>query len=280
MALAALPTLPALRPACLLRVMGQEPLLAGATLCLLAMIPPTLVALALDPRTLHGINVWVKPLKFEIALAVYLGTLAWFASWLPPGMPQRPWFRRYTAVVVFCIAAELIWILGAAAYGVGSHFNRATPALATLYGLMGLFAVVLTSLSLAYAVLIARHPAPLDPVLRLALVSGLGLTFVLTVLVAGYMASGTGHWVGGQRSDQAGLALMGWARAGGDLRVAHFFATHAMHALPLFGLTASRLLAPAAGRLAVWLFSGLYTAGVLYTFSAALAGQPFLAWLG
>src|SRR5262245_4841369 len=49
-------------------VFGREPLYAGAALCLAAFIAPTLVAMTLDARTLAGVNVWLKPLRFEVAL--------------------------------------------------------------------------------------------------------------------------------------------------------------------------------------------------------------------
>ena len=101
---------------------------------------------------------------------------------------------------------------------------------------MGVFAVHLTGASLVYAVLIARSDrAPRDPALKLGLVLGLGLTFVLTLVIAGFMGQHGSHFVGGAGSDAGGLAVMGWARDGGDLRVAHFFGTHALHAVPLAG---------------------------------------------
>ena len=55
---------------------AREPIFAGTALMMLALMPPTLLAMALDARTLDGVNVWIKPLKFEIALELYLGTLA------------------------------------------------------------------------------------------------------------------------------------------------------------------------------------------------------------
>jgi hypothetical protein len=99
------------------------------------------------------------------------------------------------------------------------------------------------------------------------------------VIVAGYM-SGTGsHFVGGAHSDAGGLAPMGWARDGGDLRVAHFFATHAMHFIPVFGLVASRMLPTGHGRIAVFAFTGLFIALVGHAFIEALSGRPFLGML-
>ncbi len=102
------------------------------------------------------------------------------------------------------------------------------------------------------------------------------MTMPLTLLVAGYMASRTGHWVGGDLSDAQGSPLMGWARDGGDLRVAHFFATHAMHFVPAFGLAASLSFRQRAARNAVWLFAGAYVGLVGFAFAQALMGMPFL----
>ena len=67
---------------------------------------------------------------------------------------------------------------------------------------------------------------------------------------------GPGHWVGGLRSDEHGLPLVGWSTTGGDLRVPHFFATHLMQALPLTGWLADRLL-PARARTLVWAAAAL-----------------------
>src|SRR5262249_17865462 len=86
-----------------------------------------------------------------------------------------------------------------------------------------------------------RHPhtappeQPPDPAFRLSVGLGLVLTFFLTVAVAGYMVNNGGHFVGSQSTVAPGAPLMGWARDRGDLRVAHFFATHAMHFVPAFG---------------------------------------------
>ena len=129
-------------------------------------------------------------------------------------------------------------------------------------------------------IVILRHgESGLDSTFRLSVGIGLLLTFILTVIVAGYMANGPSHLVGGNESDAEGAPLMGWARDGGDLRVAHFFATHSMHFIPAFGFAASMLLPPYAGRMAVLAFSVVFTALVGYAFAEALMGRPFLPML-
>jgi hypothetical protein len=186
-------------------VFAREPLYAGAALCLAALIAPTLVAMTLDGRTFAGVNVWLKPLRFEVALTVYLVTLAWFAGWLPQGVTSTRWYRIYSASVVCAIAAEMIWIGGAASLGIASHFNESSPMLAWTYRLMGGLAVLLTSSSLIYGILILRNRnSRLDPAFKLSVGLGLVLTFVLTVIVAGYMASNGGHFVGGSSTNAAG----------------------------------------------------------------------------
>ena len=245
----------------------------------LAMVPMW-GALALDPRLFHGLNVWIKPLKFHFALSVYLLTLAWFARYAAPEVTSRPWWRRHERAVVLAVIAETLWIGGAAALGTGSHFNESTPLLRVLYGFMGVGAVLLTTASTTLAWAIHRNAhTGLSPALKAGLVWGLALTLPLTLVTAGMMSQMGGHWVGGVHDDAGGLALMGWARDGGDLRVAHFFATHAMHVLPLIALASARMfggrsLMPV--RASALLFTGL----VVFTFVQALMGRPFLPGLG
>jgi hypothetical protein len=272
-----IPSIPAM-PRVIMDAFRHEPLFASTALCLTILMLPTCVAMGLDARTFQGANIWTKPLKFEFALSVYLLTLAWYARWLPQGISQKRWYKIYAIVVVTSIVGEMIWIGGAAALGTASHFNVSSPALAALYGLMGLFAVTLTTASLVYGVLIGRAAeSPLDPVFRRSLAIGLLLTFVATTAVAGYMSGQAGHAVGGDVSDQSGSRLMGWLRNSGDLRVPHFFATHAMHAVPIFGFAASLRLPRLAGDAAVTAFGLGYAVLVAWTFAQALMGQPFLA---
>jgi hypothetical protein len=258
-----------------------ERLLAGTGFVLVALMAPTAVAMLLDGRELLDIDIWTKPLKFQAALAIYAFTLAIYARWLPSRTLERRWYRVYAGLVAFSIGFEIAAIGGAAAYGVASHFNETTPLNAWIYGLMGVFAVILTSMSLVYGVLIARSDrAPRDPALKAGLVLGLVLTFVLTLVFAGTLSQNGSHFVGGSASDAGGLWLMGWARDGGDLRVAHFFGTHALHAVPLAGFLAGRCLAPRAAVAATWAAALAWTLLSVATFVQALAGRPFLPMLG
>ena len=252
-------------------------LYAGAALAFLVLALPTGVALLADDRSYLGVAIWRKPLKFEISLAVFFATLALYVRWLPPRVVAARWHGWYAASVVAATVAEMAWILGAAALGTGSHFNQATPAAATLFALAGVFALYFTAVTAVYGVMIWRSPAgPRSPALRLGLAAGLVLTFVLTVVFAATMAQTGSHLVGGAGSDAGGLALMGWSRTAGDLRVAHFFGTHAMQALPLGALVAAALLPPRPAVAATAVLALAYVAFSAALFAQALAGQPFL----
>lgn len=222
---------------------------------------PLMAAHGLDTRQFKGDNVWLKPLKFHLALAVYTGTLALFAMLLPEGtFTSRRW-RIYLGVVSACILAELAWIGSAAALGTASHFNQ-TGLWAPLYSLMGAAAVILTSLALVMGLAFWRHRT--DP-LMLSVALGLILTFLLTVPIAGTMSSGTGHLIGSPVTG-ARFPLMGWSTEVGDLRLPHFLATHALHAVPLAALTGSRA--------AVWATAAGFTGLTLWCFARALMGLP------
>ena len=242
-------------------ISGPNRQLIGLTVFTALAALPVMAAYGLDGRAFQGDNIWLKPLKFHLALAVYIGTLALYGMLLPEGIFTSRRWRIYISVVAACIGAELLWISGAAALGTASHFN-VSGVWGVIYPLMGAAAVTLTSLSLAMGVVFWRYRA--DPLL-LSISLGLVLTFVLTVPVAATMSSGTGHLVGTPVTG-ARFPVMGWSMEVGDLRLPHFLATHAMHFVPLAGLTGNRG--------AVWAAAAGLTALTLWCFARALMGLP------
>jgi hypothetical protein len=258
------------------RLVADEPVMARLGMLLVLSLAVTLAAAQIDPRPLDGENIWLKPVKFQLSLATYALTLAFFARYLPPGLTARRGWRVWSGIVAACILAELAWIGGAAAMGTTSHFNVSSPVWAALYSLMGVFAVTLTAMSLVMGIIIARNPATgLPPAVHRAVWLGLVLTFALTVPVAGYMAGGPGHHVGTPVTG-ATLWPLGWSREVGDLRVPHFFAAHALQFIPVGGWVAARLLPPRAAMSAVLVGAFAFALLVAATFAQALAGQPLI----
>jgi hypothetical protein len=106
------------------------------------------------------VNVWDKPLKFELSLVVFFGTLAWFWGYLTDEQ-QRGRFLKVLAVIsVAGVAFEMACMILQSARGVASHFNNAAPFEAIMFGLMGLAAIVFTAMPLILGVLIARGARP------------------------------------------------------------------------------------------------------------------------
>lgn len=122
----------------------------------------------------------------------------------------------------------------------------------------------------------ANSSTALDPALRLSLALGLILTFVLTVVVASTMSPMPGHRIGTPLTGAA-LPVMGWSGEVGDLRVAHFLSTHAMHFIPFHGIIALALTSVTTKSALVWTGAAGFTLLVSFTFMQALQGMPLIA---
>jgi hypothetical protein len=259
------------------RIAAAQPHLLWTGIFLLALMLPTGVGLWLDGRTLNGINVWIKPLKFQLSAGVYLLTLALCFLALRPGADQTRAGRYVMWGAVITAIFEVAYITAQAARGEASHWNFSSAFTIAMYSAMGLGAVILASTSAVLGVMIHQdRTVALGGVLRTGLVMGLLLTFILGTAFGAWMSARTGHWVGGTLNDAGGLPLFKWSRDGGDLRVAHFFGLHAVHFIVPFAWAAQRVLREAAARPALWGFTALYCALTLGTFVQALLGRPFV----
>ncbi|MFC2252998.1 hypothetical protein ACETRX_25395 [Labrys portucalensis] len=258
-------------------LLRRERLLAQGGFIILALMVPSLMALAIDGRTLNGISVWVKPLKFQLSVGLYLLTLAWFIGALPEETRRGRAIRILVTLGLAASTFEIGYISLQAARGLASHYNVADPFHRLMYTLMGIGAMTLTALSPALAVLLLRHrPQAWSTAFWLSVLLGLTLTFVLGAGSGSVLSAGNGHWIGGIRSDAAGVPIFGWSRTGGDLRVAHFLGLHVLQILPVLGLVAERW---ASGRTAIFIVSAIalaYGAATLFVFIQALRGIPFI----
>lgn len=250
------------------------PILTRTGLAMVLSLALTVPALMLDGRSLGGESIWLKPIKFQVSLALYFLTLAAFAGWLPAPALAAPRMRLFLKLLVLAAIAEMTWIGGAAAFGVPSHYNT-QPVLHGIYMLMGALAVLLISGSLVFGLAFWRDGTSVlpDPV-RLSLALGLVLSFALTLPTAGTLAAMPGHLVG-TPVHGATVPVLGWSREVGDLRVAHFLASHALHAVPLAGLLAAVTLPGRPARVAVWCAALGWSAITGFAFVQALSGHPF-----
>jgi hypothetical protein len=259
------------------RIRAAQPALFWSGIVLLAAMLPSGVLALVDPRLLHGISVWVKPLKFQASSAVFLLTLAACFLALPPGADRTRAGRYVVWGAIVTAFFEVGYIALQAARGQASHWNFSSLVTIVMYQLMGLGALVLSSTAAVLGVMIARdRTVPIDATLRLGLVLGLLLSFLLGAGFGGVMAACTGHWVGGSPSDAGGLPIFKCSRDGGDLRVAHFFGLHAMHFIPAFAWAVARLADAAWAWRSTWAFAALFALFTTGTFAQAWLGRPLL----
>ena len=244
-------------------------------LLMLALVTPTFLAMAMDEREISGITPWLKPLHFELAISAHFAALSLLTGLMLPAAKDGRLMKWSMQAAAFAALFEIGYILLQAARGQSSHFNQSSPLAAALYALMGVGAVALVAVSFIAGWQIWRHGQPkAAPGLRLGAILGLMLGSAATLIVAGALSSGASHWIGGVASDASGLPVLGWATKGGDLRVPHFFATHAIQALPLAGWLGDSFMRRRA-RTLVWCAAAAWIALVSFTFAQALGGRAF-----
>jgi hypothetical protein len=250
-----------LAPQCLwAELIVRERRLAVYGALLLALLVPMALAWGVDERTLRGVNVWIKPMKFALSIAVLAWTTAWFIGHLAEPRRRGRSVDLIVWMLVGCGTFELGYIGLQAALGQASHYNADSLLHIVLYSLMGLGALGLTVTQPMLAWQLHRHgdnrrPEPY----RLAVCSGLVLTFIL--------GAGAGMLLSARQPPDAAagltVPLFGWSLVGADLRPAHFIGIHAEQVLPVAGAIVAAL-GLRRGRSWVWAvtigYGGLFAA--------------------
>jgi hypothetical protein len=145
------------------------------------------------------------------------------------------------------------------------------------FATMGVFIAINTVALAVLLVLYLRTHTGLSQPLSWAIILGLVLilagSFEGVLMITHFNAHTVGADDGG-----AGLPFVNWSTSHGDLRVAHFFALHALQAFIVVGWLLSR--APISTSLqtaAVVVLALTYSAFVWLLFQQAIRGEPLLA---
>lgn len=230
-----------------------------------------------DARAIEGVAVWMKPFKFALSFVVLFATVALIEPRLSDPVRQGWTLRVVGWVMAAAFLSEMAYMMYQAGRAEASHFNLSKPFNEFMYTVvMAAGAVVLVA---ATAVIgwVARRDAKasLSPALREAIWLGFLLTFILTMIVAGYMSAGSTRFVGVQPDGAATLPLVGWSGVTGDLRPAHFASLHAMQALPLLALWLER--GGRAGSVRTIRIAALgYATATMAVFAQALMRLPLI----
>lgn len=231
----------------------HRPLLVlAAAMAVLAVV--CIVGLVVDDRTLLGVNVWQKPLKFALSTMIYAVTWAWLIGQLQRFRRVAWWAGTLSAAL---LVVELAIITGAAAFGFTSHFNVSTPFNTVLWSVMAFSISTLWVATFVVSIILFRNPLG-DRARSLAIRSGAIIALVgmgLAFLMTGPTSEQLGNFQGiagahavGVADGGPGIPVLGWSTIAGDLRIPHFIGMHALQVIPL-ALIVIELLARRVTRL-------------------------------
>lgn len=257
--------------------------LSAVAICM-TMFLVALCAAFIDERTLSGVDIWAKPAKFGFSFAVHVATLLVFVRLLDEDARNG----RLAALALMSVSLgsllEVLYVALQSARGRASHFNSETAWEDFMYyQVMGGAALVIVAATALTGFLVLRNARQeVGSGLRLGAGWGAIVSAGATLFVAGAMASGDvsgpDPFIGDPGTAANAVPLVGWSREAGDLRVAHFIATHLIQAMPLAGWLADRYLAGsrtgARATVAAVAVAGLVLTAA--TFAQALQGQPLL----
>jgi hypothetical protein len=242
----------------------------------LAIAPLAVIADAYARMPGHmAIDPWVKPMKFAASLAV----LAWTVAPLLQSMHLTDrWRRRARLAVTGGALAELAFVSAQAARAT-FHDGPATKVdRAILQGAS-------TAILVVCAVLIAiaalsfddRRVAIADRVMVGAVRAGL-VVFIGGSAIGGYILERGAHTVGAS-NPAATMPMTNWNMSGGDLRIAHFMAIHAIQVLPALAWLLHQVrpsLTIARRSAIVRVATVALTVAIVGTFAQAMLGRPLV----
>lgn len=188
-----------------------------------------------DVRTLREVGVWIKPMKFMAATALFAWTTVWAAHLANAAVTHGQAYLGISILLVVTSFFEVAYITYQAAHGSASHYNTSDAWHAMMFGLMAIAAVGLTATQgwLAWEIWKANDSGQLS-VTAWGVITGLMLTFVLST-ISGFLLGGN------QPPPGSGLPVVGW-HFYKDIRPSHFLGVHAQQLIPLWGIFADRFL--------------------------------------
>lgn len=254
-------------------VRKESPVLFWIVMICFLLAVGCLSGLIIDDRTLMGISVWLKPMKFAISIAIYALTVGYLITFYPYSK-RKKWFIN--GLTAWTLLIELGIIVYQGAMGVQSHYNMTSAFDALLFAAMG----ILVAINVLVMILF------IFDTIRLKLKTAKSIQFAILI---GWIVVLAGSWIGGQMISQmshtvgaadggAGLPFINWSTVAGDLRIAHFFGLHGIQIIPLFALWVYRKWEMSSRKqvIIVTIFGLLYATWIGLTFYQAKLGMALL----
>jgi len=250
----------------------------------------SVIGLILDDRILQYVPLWLKPFKFSISSLVFISSILYFLKYIP----NKKFILLTNKIVSYGLMIELIIIFFQAYRGKMSHFNNQTLEDMILFQIMAITIVCVWLGFGVYTWKLVKASEYGDELMFKGIQVGALITF-LTMPFAFTMPqpsetqlqeiiknkSQIGLVVGSHTVDEKDPSqtypLTGWAKTGGDLRIAHFLGLHAIQILPILAVLLSGIRLSIQTRKRILSVFGLfYFLFVVYTLLQALNGNPIL----
>jgi len=258
----------------ILRTVKKESPILYTIVCIHAVFAMVCIGgIFIDERTLMGISVWIKPLKFWISGGIYILTLGFLVTKYPYSTKKKNIIRN---IVSWSLLLETGIIFYQATRGVRSHYNQDSMFDGILFGLMGILIAINVLMMVLLAFDAARLKLTVAKPIQIAILIG-WLVVIIGSWIGGQMISQMAHNVGVVDGGK-GLPLVNWSTVAGDLRVAHFVGLHGIQIIPLFAWVLVKKWNATTKKkvIVVITFGLLFAACIAYVFYQAKQGIPLI----
>lgn len=255
---------------------ANDPVLSRLGWALLLVVPVFAALAIFVPAAAVAVNPWIKPIKFSISFSTFASTISLLLLALRIPKWQLTLARRAIAASVALEIMSLAAQAWRSAYHLSGHsLLDASLAQMTNSMVMVNTGIVCWMLALfcANRVFSDRIDRPIVSAIRYSIV-----IFLAGNAIGGYMLARGSHTVG-LADGGPGLPFVNWSVIGGDLRIAHFIAIHAIQIVPLFAYILSQMspIMPVKyRRMAAGVMALAVSIAVGATFIQAALGRPLL----
>ncbi|HEV7673508.1 MAG TPA: hypothetical protein VGQ12_03155 [Candidatus Angelobacter sp.] len=266
---------------------ANDPVLSRLSWTLLLVVP-IFAALALFAPVTVGtmasgaaavVNPWIKPIKFSMSFSTFASTTSVLLLALQIPKWQLTLARR---VIATSVALEIL-SLATQAWRSAYHLSGQSLLDTSLAQMTNSMVMVNTGIVCWMLVLFCANRVRTE-VIDWPMVSAIRYSIVIFLAgnaIGGYMLARGSHTVG-VGDGGPGLPFVNWSVIGGDLRIAHFIAIHAIQIVPLFAYILSQM-APMPSVKHRRIATGALAIAVSMTVGATLVqaalGRPLIPWV-
>ncbi len=256
---------------------ATDPVLSRLGWALLLVVPVFAALAMFIPAGSAAVNPWIKPIKFSMSFSTFASTISVLLLALRIPKWQLTVVRRAIAASVALEILSLASQAWRSAYHLSGH-SLIDSSLAQMTNSMVMVNTGIVCWMLALFCVNRVHTDKIDR----PMVSAIRYSIVIFLAgnaIGGYMLARGSHTVG-VADGGPGLPFVNWSVIGGDLRIAHFIAIHAIQIVPLFAYILSQMspiLPVKHRRVAAGALALTVSIAVGATFVQAALGHPLLS---